>query len=83
MALEKKGVPNADNYSEQQAYNFLQGEYPMPFGKEARRNATLKEVGAGYWRWLSEQDWVEESFPIIWQHMKQIGVVRIEENVYR
>lgn len=77
-ALEKAGVLNSTKYSEEQAYRRLGEDYPFPFGKPARSAKTLGQVDAGYWRWLSEQEWVRESWPLIWKHMEQLGVVAVE-----
>jgi hypothetical protein len=80
-ALEKRNVVGALRYSEEQAYTFLGNDYPFPFGLPAKRSWTLNQVPASYWRWLSEQDWVEptekqQGHPLVWRHMQAIGVVR-------
>ena len=75
-ALEKRAVPGALNYSEEQAYTFLGNDYPFPFGLPAKRSWTLNQVAHSYWDWLADQPWVEEKYPIIWRHLHKIGVVR-------
>lgn len=76
QALEAKKVPGAVHYSEEQAYRFLQDDYPFPFGMPAKRNWTVGQVPASYWRWLAEQPWVERSWPIIFRRMEHFGLVK-------
>lgn len=80
-ALEVKNVPGATHYTEEQAYRFLGNDYPFPFGLPAKRHWTLGAVPASYWRWLAEQPWVEQSWPLIWKHMQEIRVVNSAETV--
>lgn len=75
VALEAKKVPGATHYSEEQAYRLLGNDYPFPFGMPAKRKWSIGTVPASYWRWLSEQPWVASSWPLIWKHMQEIGVV--------
>lgn len=75
VALEKKGVENASRFSEMQAYGALGKEMPFPFGRPAAGNQTFAEVPGSYWRWLSEQAWVEHSYPAVWAEMRERGLV--------
>lgn len=76
QALEAKKVPGAVHYSEEQAYRFLQDDYPFPFGMPAKRNWSVGQVPASYWAWLSQQPWVERAYPIIFRRMEHFGLVK-------
>ena len=75
QALDDRNVPGATHYSEEQAYRTLGDDYPFPFGAPAKQRKTLRQIQSGYWRWLSEQEWVKDSFPIIYKHMQSLGLV--------
>jgi superfamily II DNA or RNA helicase len=73
-ALEKSGISGAIRFTAQRAYEILQGNYPMSFGKHAMRGTPLRAIPESYWDWCMEQDWFRDKFPIEYQFVR--GVVQ-------
>lgn len=71
-ALEKAGVVDAIKFSARRAYEVLQGNYPVGFGKYAKRGTPLRGVPASYWDWCLEQPWFEIAFPIEYRYVRSI-----------
>jgi superfamily II DNA or RNA helicase len=67
QALEKKGIPGAISFTDWHAYEILQGDYPFPFGKNAKNKKTLRQVPKDFYGWCADpsRDWIRRQYPIV------------------
>lgn len=67
-ALEKKGIAGAISMTKAQAFELLQGDYPISFGKHGKRGTPLRQIPHSYWDWCmgpEQRRWFNEnSYPI-------------------
>lgn len=81
-ALEKKNVKGAIHFRDEAAYKILQGDYPFPFGKYARRKATLSKIPLDMLAWCADpkQSWIRREYPAVWDWVKRRIDVRDQED---
>jgi superfamily II DNA or RNA helicase len=73
QALEKRHVAHAIHMTDRQAYDILGGDYPFPFGKQARQKRTLRQVPASYLSWCADpsREWIRKQYPIVADWIKR------------
>jgi superfamily II DNA or RNA helicase len=73
QALEKRKIPHAIHMTDWQAYEILGGDYPFPFGKQARQKRTLRQVPVSYLSWCADpsRDWIRKQYPIVADWIKR------------
>lgn len=55
-ALEKMGVTGAISMTPVQAFEVLEGNYPISFGRHAKHAMPLRAVPIGYWEWCMKAE---------------------------
>ena len=68
--LQAAGRADADKVTADEADAILGDSTPFPFGKH--RNRPFSKIPKGYWSWLEQQNWVQQSWPKVWEHIQKM-----------